>query len=507
MEPDIEQRVERRRAQSYDGTHSGSPQSGHYRNKVTAPRSVGAKAFAPPLKEVMEGRVDGLDSLEDLSLSDKACFDSSLRPEESDRCHDKATTKGHLHLKTRSSEEEVCFICMGSFTKKNPAMLLPCSESCNNAPVHAKCIYEWGERQKSMSSCPLCRSRLGEIEYTPPDLLRSQQLVMFGCRKAFITLPLPRNVGIVRCFIIAEQVGGNGLRKTVWSCYLQAPPKLRYPSGPRPDAQSPKQDDRLLLVARKRGRIRKRIDITLDESGKDFRRGSVQYVGSLLSSALGLEHTIVAPFRETNSTRKTSQKAFIQLGFIKYTQNRIGRAVGPRRMEIALPNVSRPSYQENAPQVHYHDVISSPSSLSFDSAEDSDDDATCESQNVDEAKKWTTKVHRPANRTQTLRSLLARGSEAMMNDKSVIYGSNVEPYWLEQIGAYSLDFQGRVTLPSNKNFQFVAGNRTNEIILQFGKVISLKNKEIYTMDVQWPLSPLQAFGICLSACDRKLACA
>ena len=507
MEPESERRIERRRAQSYDGAHSGSSQHSHPRSRLLPPRVVGTLGLGDVEKEGVRAASEELGAIEELCLCEKGGFDSSTRPEEGEILPLRSSPKKPGTLKTAWSEEEACFICMGRFTKRNPAVPLPCSEACNSAPVHAKCIYEWGERQKNISSCPLCRSKLGEVDYTPPDLLRSQQLVMFGCRKAFITLPLPRRVGIVRCFIIAEQVGRKGLRKTIWKCYLQAPPKLRYPSGPRPDADSPKEDDRLLLVARKRGTLRKRIDITLDEHGRDFRKQSVQYVGSLLSSPLGLEHTIVAPFRETNATRKSSQKAYIQLGFVRYTQNRIGRAVGPRRMEIALPNVSRPSYQENSPPVYYHEAVSSSSSLSFDSTEDSDDDTSCESQSVDDSKKWTTKVHRPANRTQTLRSLLARGAEAMINDKTIIYGSNVEPYWLEQIGAYSLDFQGRVTLPSNKNFQLVAGNRTNDIILQFGKVTSLKNKEIYTMDVQWPLSPLQAFGICLSACDRKLACA
>ena len=518
---EADHRVERRRAQSYDGTHSGTstshrPHHSYHKSSLLPPRQVdtaenglssNSSSSNVREKESTSAEYELLEPAAELLLGGKAHFDSSARPEEGGLYDEKNNTKSAKGLKAPCSDDELCFICMGSFTKRSPAVTLPCSEACNNAPVHAKCIYEWGERQKNVSSCPLCRSKLGEVEYTPPDLLRSQQLVMFGCRKAFITLPLPRKVGIVRCFLIAEQVGRQGLRHTVWKLYLQAPPKLRYPSGPRPDTDSPKEGDRLLLVARKRGKLRRRIDITLDEEGKDFRRSSVQYVGSLVSSTLGLEHSIVAPFRETNSTRKTSRNAYIQLGFVKYTQNRIGRSVGPRRMELALPNVSRPSYNENAPPVFYHDAVSSPSSLSFDSAEESDDETSCESQVVDETKKWTTKVHRPANRTQTLRSLLSRGSEAMLGDTSIIYGSNVEPYWLEQIGAYSLDFQGRVTLPSNKNFQLVAGNRTNDIILQFGKVISLQSKEIYTMDVQWPLSPLQAFGICLSACNRKLACA
>jgi len=71
-----------------------------------------------------------------------------------------------------------------------------------------------------------------------------------------------------------------------------------------------------------------------------------------------------------------------------------------------------------------------------------------------------------------------------------------------------LDFRGRVTLASVKNFQLVAGNNETDaenaspIVLQFGKV----GKNTFTMDFQYPLSVMQAFSICLSAFDFKLAC-
>ena len=42
----------------------------------------------------------------------------------------------------------------------------------------------------------------------------------------------------------------------------------------------------------------------------------------------------------------------------------------------------------------------------------------------------------------------------------------------------------------------------DSVVLQFGRV----GKDLFTMDYQWPLSPLQAFAICLSSFDYKLAC-
>merc|ERR1712176_1214768 len=125
--------------------------------------------------------------------------------------------------------------------------------------------------------------------------------------------------------------------------------------------------------------------------------------------------------------------------------------------------------------------------------------------------KWTTKAWGPS-KTNSLKKVLRKnttkgdgnigttknGAAGVDHGESVIFASNREPYWLEQISAYSLDFQGRVTLPSNKNFQLVTRDRPNEVILQFGKVVSSSggHMEIYTLDLQWPFSPLQAFGIC-----------
>ncbi|CAA7046108.1 unnamed protein product [Microthlaspi erraticum] len=95
--------------------------------------------------------------------------------------------------------------------------------------------------------------------------------------------------------------------------------------------------------------------------------------------------------------------------------------------------------------------------------------------------------------------------------------------WHEQLQCWCLNFRGRVTVASVKNFQLVAsrlpppppttqGTTTaapppphpeqDKVILQFGKV----GKDMFTMDYRYPLSAFQAFAICLSSFDTKLAC-
>jgi hypothetical protein len=41
-----------------------------------------------------------------------------------------------------------------------------------------------------------------------------------------------------------------------------------------------------------------------------------------------------------------------------------------------------------------------------------------------------------------------------------------------------------------------------QVLLQFGKV----GNDMFTMDYRYPLSAFQAFAICLSSFDTKLAC-
>lgn len=79
---------------------------------------------------------------------------------------------------------------------------------------------------------------------------------------------------------------------------------------------------------------------------------------------------------------------------------------------------------------------------------------------------------------------------------------NRTPIWNDSIGGYMLNFNGRVTKASVKNFQMIQGSNYDEVLLQFGRVDENK----FTMDYTHPLTLLQAFGICLSSIDTKLAC-
>lgn len=78
---------------------------------------------------------------------------------------------------------------------------------------------------------------------------------------------------------------------------------------------------------------------------------------------------------------------------------------------------------------------------------------------------------------------------------------NKDPAWHQQRQCWCLNFHGRVTVPSVKNFQLVADPDHENIILQFGKV----DKDLYTMDYQYPISAFRAFAVCLTSFDTKIA--
>jgi len=123
-------------------------------------------------------------------------------------------------------------------------------------------------------------------------------------------------------------------------------------------------------------------------------------------------------------------------------------------------------------------------------------------------------------------SLVGENGEEPERKERPLVLRNKAPRWHEQLQCWCLNFRGRVTVASVKNFQLIAAAHQpaagaptpssqppaaappppppdhDKIILQFGKVA----KDMFTMDYRYPLSAFQAFAICLSSFDTKLAC-
>jgi len=65
-------------------------------------------------------------------------------------------------------------------------------------------------------------------------------------------------------------------------------------------------------------------------------------------------------------------------------------------------------------------------------------------------------------------------------------------------GSYRLNFHGRVTMASVKNFQLVDKNDIDDVICQFGKV----GEDKFTLDYKEPLNAMQSF--CIALCQFNL---
>nr|XP_051684773.1 tubby-related protein 2 isoform X3 [Oryctolagus cuniculus] len=207
-----------------------------------------------------------------------------------------------------------------------------------------------------------------------------------------------------------------------------------------------------LLAGRKRRRSKtSNYLISLDPT--DLSRDGNNFVGKVRSNILGTKFTIfdngVNPKRRylTPGTSRLRE----ELGVVCYETNVLGFR-GPRKMTVIIPGMDRKNQRIRV---------------------------------------------QPQNEQESLLGRFHRGAK-----QGLVLLRNKYPSWSEENGAYVLNFHGRVTRASIKNFQIVHLDDPNCLVLQFGRVAP----DMFTMDFRFPLCPLQAFAICLSSFDGKLAC-
>ena len=82
----------------------------------------------------------------------------------------------------------------------------------------------------------------------------------------------------------------------------------------------------------------------------------------------------------------------------------------------------------------------------------------------------------------------------------ISFWENKKPQYDEDLGAYTLDFDGRVTMASSKNFLLVRSTDINgPVSVRFGRV----EESQFVMDVGFPCSPLQGMGVALASMLTK----
>ena len=111
----------------------------------------------------------------------------------------------------------------------------------------------------------------------------------------------------------------------------------------------------------------------------------------------------------------------------------------------------------------------------------------------------------PSSPDSSIEAVVARqGGRGCGGDKKLERLVNKKPKWDDTYGGHVLNFQGRVTESSVKNFQLLCTgdeSSSEDIVLQFGRT----GKDSFAMDVRYPLSLYQAFAIVVVCMDEKLA--
>ena len=85
------------------------------------------------------------------------------------------------------------------------------------------------------------------------------------------------------------------------------------------------------------------------------------------------------------------------------------------------------------------------------------------------------------------------GNQGMSpNEFGLLALQNRPPWWNAELGAFVLNFGGRVSVASVKNFQLCERSNQEHVMLQFGRI---EGRHSFTMDFQHPLSATQAFAM------------
>jgi len=93
----------------------------------------------------------------------------------------------------------------------------------------------------------------------------------------------------------------------------------------------------------------------------------------------------------------------------------------------------------------------------------------------------------------------AVGSET---DYGLMALQNRPPWWNVELGSFVLNFGGRVSVASVKNFQLCERTDHDTVMLQFGRI---DGRHSFTMDFQHPLTAVQAFSIAISSLQSKIS--
>uniref|UniRef100_A0A0C9S395 TSA: Wollemia nobilis Ref_Wollemi_Transcript_15460_2385 transcribed RNA sequence n=1 Tax=Wollemia nobilis TaxID=56998 RepID=A0A0C9S395_9CONI len=339
----------------------------------------------------------------------------------------------------------------------------------------------WPARKNVVACAAVCKSwreMCKEIVKTPEQ---SGKLTF----PISLKQPGPRDAPIL-CFIKRDR------SNSTYHLYMGLGPALSVENGK-------------FLLAAKKVRRATSTEYIISMDAEEMSRSSSTYVGKLRSNFLGTKFTIhdsQPPYSGAASSSGRSSKRFYSkkvsprvpcgnynIANIAYELNVLGTR-GPRRMQCIMHSIPVSAIEAGGsvptPSEFSNSLEDSFSSLSFRKTAD---------ELMDFSSTSLSEIH--------VGPIQTKDGPLVLKNKA--------PRWHEQLQCWCLNFKGRVTVASVKNFQLVAATEPSQpvmqsdhdkVILQFGKI----GKDIFTMDYRYPLSVFQSFAICLSSFDTKLAC-
>ncbi|CAH8307939.1 unnamed protein product [Eruca vesicaria subsp. sativa] len=361
----------------------------------------------------------------------------------------------------------------------------------------------WPERKHVVACASVCRSWRAMCQ----EIVVSPEICGKLTFPVSLKQPGPRDA-MIQCFIKRDK---SKLTFHLFLCLSPAP--LVVENGK-------------FLLSAKRTRRTTKTEYIISMDADNISRSSNSYLGKLRSNFLGTKFVVydTQPPQNTPSsssaliTDQTSRSMFhskrvspklpsgsYNIAQITYELNVLGTR-GPRRMHCIMNSIPTSSLEPGGSVPNQPDkLLPGPLDESFRS-NISFSKSSLDYRSVDFS----------SSRFSEMGVVSCDEEEQGETSFRPLVLKNKQPRWHEQLQCWCLNFRGRVTVASVKNFQLVAARQPptqaaaaapshpeqDKVILQFGKV----GKDMFTMDYRYPLSAFQAFAICLSSFDTKLAC-
>ncbi|KAI2511511.1 hypothetical protein MHU86_2947 [Fragilaria crotonensis] len=173
-------------------------------------------------------------------------------------------------------------------------------------------------------------------------------------------------------------------------------------------------------------------------------------------------------------------------GAITYTANLLGNR--PRIMDVCVPKVSSDGVAGADWKKHLSSIEASSDSVA--------------NSMLSHFKQLQQRLENPDQNNNNNNNNNEDGNLDDNGDFGLLALQNRPPWWNVELGAFVLNFGGRVSVASVKNFQLCDRTDHEHIMLQFGRI---QGRHSFTMDFQHPLTAVQAFAIAISSLQSRIS--